>query len=1153
MAQLAVAVVGAGIGFAIGGPAGAKWGWMIGSTAGAIAFAPSGPDGPRVTDGKFTANVYGEPIPLSYGTMRHVAHVLWWSGLHEHRHRVGRNLFSRGVTTYTYTCDVLLSVCAGPQGAVLRIWANGRLIWTNDGTPQGRVDGEVLQPGSVRVYLGTEDQLPDPTYEAAVGAENAVPYRGEVVVAIDGLELEFAGNRPPQFEVEVTQVVEAPSCPVDIYAETPAAGEVMFLSPSHALHDGANMGVYDSRRGVLWIATRAGDGSVWQLEGYGTHSFPPELVETVTLPVTWDVDNDSDYMGLAYDPEHDHLWIIGGTSDRPAEAGKPVAYIKIGSLILESVAKISMSSGDFDNGTGAQGGLGAYYGTLPAIYPALGIPLGEVGSWGPGSAFAFRRYFRLRNYPISDVDVGYGWYDESSEGRTNYAQVVYYVPYPWGLNIVCTGDLDSDAEYIDRNAIVTEIGNRVNAPPSQDPRVAHSVRRKRAWVMRGRWLAELDLTEPLSYATPFVQIPSVITGLGKHQLVYDEVADHLVIFAPSATTLHVWTLDPETYAVRMHCTGTWPSGRTLRRPYNVGPGEFIASVGTSASSYGVAALRAPGGTQAAGNPTTLRYIVEDVCRRSGLPPANLDATEGTDLVWGFKVARQTTARAVIQSLQPAYFFDMPESGAQLVLRKRGGAPVATIDSGELGARIVRVTETDPPPPYELEHVEEVEAPRVLELTYIDPTANYDPGLQRAERQAGTSHAPASLEVPVSLTAMEAARIAYANLMHAHASKDPIRLNLPHKFAALEPSDPIIVPLSSGPRRVRIESVTRAHPLVELTGVLEEEVVYEQLAGGVPRYNDPTQTDALPTAATVLELLDLPPLLDADDMLLLYVAMGPGDPELAWPGATLYKSIDSGTSYEPYVDTAVPCTMGATVTALPSWPGGNRWDRVSTVDVLLSSGEFESATELAVLNGANLVLIGTELVQFTTATLVADDTWRLSGLLRGRKGTEYAIAGHAAGERVVLLDDALLAHAPGNMTELGAARHYKGVTANQPVANAPAQAFALAGNSIKPISPVHIGASRAGGDLTITWVPRVRIDPYLRSGVAVSLDEPVEAYEIDILDGGTVVRTLSASSPSVVYTAAQQASDFGSAPAEVDVAIYQISTRAGRGHAGVATV
>ena len=43
-----------------------------------------------------------------------------------------------------------------------------------------------------------------------------------------------------------------------------------------------------------------------------------------------------------------------------------------------------------------------------------------------------------------------------------------------------------------------------------------------------------------------------------------------------------------------------------------------------------------------------------------------------------------------------------------------------------------------------------------------------------------------------------------------------------------------------------------------------------------------------------------------------------------------------------------------------------------------------------------------------------------------------------------------------------------------------------------------------------------------------LGEESERYEIDILDGATVMRTLSARLPDVTYTAAQQIADFGAA-------------------------
>jgi hypothetical protein len=103
--------------------------------------------------------------------------------------------------------------------------------------------------------------------------------------------------------------------------------------------------------------------------------------------------------------------------------------------------------------------------------------------------------------------------------------------------------------------------------------------------------------------------------------------------------------------------------------------------------------------------------------------------------------------------------------------------------------------------------------------------------------------------------------------------------------------------------------------------------------------------------------------------------------------------------------------------------------------------------------------------------------------------------------------------------------------------------------------VHIEGSRSGGgDLTITWVRRTRYSGEWRDLVDVPLNEASEAYEVDVLDGpGQVVRTLISSSPSITYSAADQATDFGALQSAIDVAVYQLSAVVGRGFAGRAIV
>jgi hypothetical protein len=136
-----------------------------------------------------------------------------------------------------------------------------------------------------------------------------------------------------------------------------------------------------------------------------------------------------------------------------------------------------------------------------------------------------------------------------------------------------------------------------------------------------------------------------------------------------------------------------------------------------------------------------------------------------------------------------------------------------------------------------------------------------------------------------------------------------------------------------------------------------------------------------------------------------------------------------------------------------------------------------------------------------------------------------------------------------------ALHYKAVSAGLAIASAGDVLFTDTGASLKPYSPVAISGSRDGsGNLTITWIRRARLYAEWADGVDVPLDEAAEAYELDVLDGGTVVRTITGlSGPSASYSAAEQTTDFGAPQSSVSVAVYQLSSRVGRGFPGRATV
>ena len=224
-------------------------------------------------------------------------------------------------------------------------------------------------------------------------------------------------------------------------------------------------------------------------------------------------------------------------------------------------------------------------------------------------------------------------------------------------------------------------------------------------------------------------------------------------------------------------------------------------------------------------------------------------------------------------------------------------------------------------------------------------------------------------------------------------------------------------------------------------------------------------------AATLALMDLPPLRDADDDLGFYYAMaGATD---AWRGGALYRSVD-GVTYAQVANSDAPTPMGCAVTALPSGPTTVH-DDANTVTVRLTYGALESVTRAQSLNGANAALLGDEILTFDKATPLGGADWQLSGLLRGRKGSEWVVGSHIVGERFVLLDAGSIGRALDTAAWRNAPLHYKGVSAGLAVATATDTLFTDTGASLKPYSPVHIAALRDGSDnLTITWIRRARL-------------------------------------------------------------------------------
>ena len=363
--------------------------------------------------------------------------------------------------------------------------------------------------------------------------------------------------------------------------------------------------------------------------------------------------------------------------------------------------------------------------------------------------------------------------------------------------------------------------------------------------------------------------------------------------------------------------------------------------------------------------------------------------------------------------------------------------------------------------------------------------------------------------------------------------------------------------------MRIREIDVGVPgIMALTCVEDDAGIYSFPGiGGAASLRPPASGIFLP-GSTRLELLDIPILKDADDAPGYYAAVSAFTQH--WRGTVIFQSKDGGENFDELETILDEAVIGFTEDKLATGPT-TVFDNTNSVIVRVIRGTLSSVSEINILNGANAVLIGTEVLQFQTAVLNGDGTFTLSKLLRGRRGTEHAVGTHDKNDTFVMLSAGGVNRIESNADEINMLRHYRAVSNGTLLENAATVPFTDTGVALKPFSPVHIAGTRDGSlNLTTTWIRRTRVGGGWRDLSDVPLGEDTEDYEEDILSGATVKRTITKTtsaggsvvtpaSQTALYTAADQITDFGSEQSSVDAEIFQLSAILGRGYKGEATV
>jgi hypothetical protein len=438
-----------------------------------------------------------------------------------------------------------------------------------------------------------------------------------------------------------------------------------------------------------------------------------------------------------------------------------------------------------------------------------------------------------------------------------------------------------------------------------------------------------------------------------------------------------------------------------------------------------------------------------------------------------------------------------------VLRSPTNATPLAVEERDLG----NSAENEPRAKIEREQVAARTLPTALSLTYYDPQRDYQSGLVRTSvvDQAGNALQD---EIPAVLSAGDARALVEDSLARRWADRDKLILRLPPKFVGLAPGTVLQLALEPTLWEVRHSTIDALVAHVELRPAWR---VTPAIPGDSGRVNSGADEVSGPVT---LALVDAPmPVGARSSQPTVYLAAS--TPTKGWKAPMLEVSA-SGMRVS-LLGARRKSVLGHTLTTLDEGQP-HLIDAGGSVEIeLIDRGQWLiSSTDEALVDGANLAMIGDELIQFGVVDPIGLGRFRLSRLLRGRAGTEWAMPGHSTGETFLLIEAETL-----RAIALPSCTRNSSVTVMQ-IGGSGASASATVGaESLRPLSPIDLRATFAGGTLSGSWTRRSRDGWSWVDDVDAPLAEPVEQYAVSLQAlGGTIERTVE--SPAVSLTAGELA-------------------------------
>jgi hypothetical protein len=549
----------------------------------------------------------------------------------------------------------------------------------------------------------------------------------------------------------------------------------------------------------------------------------------------------------------------------------------------------------------------------------------------------------------------------------------------------------------------------------------------------------------------------------------------------------------------------------------------------------------------------LSDIITELCLASGLQSTDIDTSDLALMnVFGYEFESGDAATA-IKELQDIFLFDIVSKDGKIFFKQRALTSIATIYYSQMiptsDGEAVQVTRKN-----------DIDLPKEITVEYIDYTRGYEANTQRSTIQNTNAATVRSVKANMVLDSNYARQVAEVLHEEDWTYRDSYKFSLPIDLGrTIYPGSNITIVDDVTGDQITVRIITRTiGDYVEFDAVKSTLSVGQAAIGGTGSLNDYKITKK--TTATILPFNA--PLLTTSKVNthgLFFGVDASADTKLYQSSVIQYSldNIDWVTSQTVKFRTK----NGAATTVLADYADTYTLDLQNTITVSLTLGDaLTSITDAVMYNGGNVARIGDEIIQFGIATQLTSTTWRLSRLLRGRQGTEWAKSTHAIGDKFTLLDQAAIGFIDLPLTTLGQQLYFRAVTVGTLIADAPVIQFTPEGRHLLPLPVCNIyGYRQVNHDVIIRWNRRARVNAEFNSLSDVPLDFSSEKYRVTIYDGVTnnvIANIDNVTTSTYTWVSSDQQDWYGAgvwAPSPFKVKIVQVSDIVGFGQSLTAQI